>query len=227
MSRPCCLLGAASYNIIIKDPGEYFLEVYNNQGCIGRDTFLLQTSADLLKARLAMPTQAFAGDTVVMIDVSWPLPENIAWTYPDAMSTLVDNGDIVFGQFDDAGTYAITLNVTLGECRDQMTKTINILERENGDIGGRLGYEKFVVDFTLYPNANNGSFNVGVELLEESPITLSVWNTVTQHMVGRVSERGVKRSYLLHVDMRPLSSGTYLLRLDHARGTEYIRFNVY
>jgi hypothetical protein len=105
------------------------------------------------------------------------------------------------------------------------TKTIVIRDRENVEEGGRLGYEEFVLEFTLYPNANNGSFNVGIKFVEESPIVLSIWNTVNNRFIGKVLDKG-KKSYLKHVNLRPLSSGSYILRLDHGRGSNYIRFNV-
>jgi hypothetical protein len=104
-----------------------------------------------------------------------------------------------------------------------MTKTVTILEGEDDIEGGRLGHEKFVKEFTLYPNPTDGNFEVSVELAEESQITISVWNGGTSLLMGKVVDSGKKR-YLTHFDLRPLSSGSYILRLDHKKGKEYIRF---
>jgi hypothetical protein len=213
-------------SVTVDRAGSYWVDVTSDKGCVSQDTFLLETSYDLLKAQFVLATEAIVGDTVVMIDISWPLPQAIQWTHPQEMDEILNLGDVVFGKFDESGSYDVTLTTHLGECVDKITKTITILEDEDDNEGGRLGYEEFVKDFTLYPNPNDGSFDVGVQLLEESSITLSVWNSVTSVMVGKLNASGQKE-YITHIDLRPLASGTYVLRLDHAKGKKYIRFVVH
>jgi hypothetical protein len=213
-------------SVTIKDVGSYWVEVLSDKGCVGQDTFLLETSYDLLQASFMIPREAVAGDTVVMIDISWPLPETVEWNYPDAMREVLNLGDVLFGQFDEVGTYEVGLTAHLGECVDYISKSITILQGEEGSEGGRLGYEKFVKEFTVYPNPTDGAFEVGIELLEESRVTLSVWNSPTGILIKQVQHNG-RKLYRVSFDLRPLSSGTYVLRLDHAKGKEYIRFVVY
>jgi hypothetical protein len=216
-------LSSAEQKIIVKEDGQYWLEAFNDKGCVAQDTFLLQTSIDLLRSEFFLATQAMIGDTVVMVDVSWPLPDKIEWNYPPSMKKILDNGPMIYGQFEEGGTYEISLSAHLGECFDRMAKTITILRGEEEPDGGRLGYEKFVKNFELYPNPTDGNFDVNVELAEESEITLSVWNGGTSLFMGKVVGSG-KKSYLVHFALRPLGSGTYILRLDHKKGKEYIRF---
>lgn len=219
-------LVSTEQRIVVKDPGLYYLEVLSSEGCVGRDTFLLETSFDLLKANFAIADRASVGDTVVIIDVSWPLPESIQWYFPEEMAKVMDAGEVVYGQFNAEGTYPVRMTATLGECYDEMVKTITIIDREEDLDGGRLGYERFVKEFMLHPNPNDGKFDVTVELLEESQVIISVWSTVTSKMIGKISDNG-HRSYVKSFDIRPLSPGIYVLRLDHARGKEYIRFVVH
>lgn len=215
----------SSQRVTIKDAGMYWLEAINNKGCMVQDTFLLETALDLLKANFLLTTEAMTGDTVVMIDISWPLPEHAIWIFPVEMKRLEDFGDIVYGQFENTGKYEVSLTATLGECRDQITKSITILDGEEDIEEGRLGHEPFVKEFNLYPVPNEGMFDVAIELLEESPIILTVWNTLTAKKIGMVQDTG-RKSYLKHIDLRPLSAGTYSLRLDYIKGTKYIRFIV-
>ncbi|HEY9488987.1 MAG TPA: SprB repeat-containing protein, partial [Chryseosolibacter sp.] len=112
--------------ITISEAGMYSLEARTLKGCTVRDTFLLQTSSDLLKANFLMATQALAGDTIVMIDISWPLPEHIQWDFPEELILLNNAGDIAFGQFENPGSYQVALTTTLGACRDVLSKTITI-----------------------------------------------------------------------------------------------------
>ena len=218
-------LNSADQKVTVSEAGRYWVEVYNDKGCMSQDTFLLQTSYDLLKAAFLMQSQAAVGDTVVMIDISWPLPERIEWNYPPEMTRLLDNGDVVYGQYRNAGVYEVTLGAHLGECYDKLAKTITIIEGAGGSGGGRLGYEEYVKQFTLYPNPNNGAFHVGVELAEVMPVTVSVWHAPTGILIRQVQKSGGKQ-YELYFDLRPLTSGTYVLRLDFEKGKRYIRFVV-
>jgi hypothetical protein len=212
--------------ITLKDAGQYWIEVFNADGCIAQDTFLLETSSDLLKASFLIPREALAGDTIAIIDISWPLPESAIWSFPSAMSKVLDLGDMMFGKFKDPGIYEISLTTRLGECRDVTGKTILILKDENSNEGGRLGYSDFVKEFTLYPNPTNGDFDIYVEFTGEAPATVTVWDTSSGNLLRHINDSG-KQMYRWHIDLRPVSSGVYVIRLDHSKGKRYLRFIVY
>lgn len=211
--------------VTVSKAGKYTVDVVSSEGCPGSDTFLLETSYDLLKASFMVSQEAFVGDTVVVIDISWPLPETIDWSYPQEMSVIQNNHDVLFGRFLNAGVFEIGLTAHLGECVDNVKKKITILENTATEEGGRLGYEEFVKEFTLHPNPTDGSFDVSVELAEQGPVVLSIWNTPTNYLIKKVYEDG-ETNYHVYFDLRPLSPGTYVLRLDHAKGKDYIRFIV-
>ncbi len=211
--------------VTIDQPGAYWLEAVNSQGCHARDTFLLETTTDLLKANFLLTSQAMVMDTIVMIDISWPLPEQITWSFPEEMKRLDDSGDIVHGQFEYPGVYDVSLAATLGECRDMITKAVTIISGEKKSGEGRFGTEPFVKEFHLFPNPNEGMFDVVVAFMEESSMALSVWNVLTTTKIAQVADSG-RMSYEKHFDLWPLSAGTYTLRLDYGKGTKYIRFIV-
>ncbi|MEO5603910.1 MAG: SprB repeat-containing protein, partial [Cyclobacteriaceae bacterium] len=142
--------------VLINTAGMYWLEALDDIGCYARDTFLLQTSLDLLKTNFFLTTEAMANDTVVMIDVSWPLPENSQWKFPEKMEILEDHSDIIYGKFQTPGFYEVSLMATLAECRDEMVKGITILKWSEEEKNGRIGHEPFVKQFNLYPNPNDG-----------------------------------------------------------------------
>ena len=211
--------------VLLTDAGSYSLEVVDQKGCVVRDTFILQTSDDLLQTNFLMSAEGSIGDTIVMIDISWPVPQHVSWIFPEEMQRINDFGDIIYGQFEVAGTFSVTLKGMLGECRDELTKTISIIDTLREDGVGRLGYESFVKVFSLYPNPNEGAFDVLVEFIEESAMTLSVWNDLTGRKISELHDSG-SPSYSGHFDLRPLSAGSYTLRLDYRHGTRYVRFIV-
>lgn len=212
-------------SIKVNAPATYWVEAMDAQGCIAKDTFLLETATDLLNASFLLSNDGYVGDTIVMVEITRPLPDTIRWTYPHEMIVLEESADVVFGKFNSPGTYTITLAVSSGGCNDTVEKTITILEKEYDDEGSRLGYEAFVKKFELHPNPNDGNFDVTVELLEESPVLFTVWDGSTNRMIKKDSDTG-KRVYTIHFDLRPLSSGVYVIRLDHAKGKAFLRFVV-
>ncbi|HEX8040596.1 MAG TPA: T9SS type A sorting domain-containing protein [Chryseosolibacter sp.] len=216
---------SAQQRVTIDQPGMYWLETLNRQGCAARDTFLLETSTDLLNANFLVASTALVFDTVVVIDISWPLPERIAWKLPAEMKILADRGEILYGEFENAGRYDVTLAATLGGCRDEITKTVTIIEEANTSRDGRLGGEPVVKEFHLYPNPNDGNFDVVVEFSEERSMLLTVWNLLTTTKIAELRKSG-SQSYEAHFDLGPLSAGSYTLRLDYGEGTRHIRFIV-
>lgn len=212
--------------ITITNAGRYWLEAHTAQGCLVRDTFLLQTSTDLLQANFLVPSEALVGDTIVIIDISWPVPGGVAWSFPPDMMLLEGPVDLIYGKFEDPGTYEINFSAELGACRDEMKKSITILQ-QNTRVSeeGRLGANDFVKEFALYPNPNDGMFDVVAHFTEASPIVLSVWNVMTSTKIAQL-ERSGKNLYEEHIDLRPMSAGSYTLRLDYSQGTQYIRFIV-
>jgi hypothetical protein len=216
---------SSSQAITISDMGFYFLEAVNRNGCVARDTFFLETSTDLLKANFLVSTQAVAGDTVVIIDVSWPVPESARWTVPAEMTSLQNSGDIIYGQFKNPGYYEVSLTASLGGCRDVMTKGITVNKGEESLNDGRLGDPEFIKTFELFPNPNDGMFDVAIEFAEASPVRLTVSNTLNAANVIQIENSGA-HAYLIHFDLRPVSSGSYTLRLEYSRGAGFLRFIV-
>jgi hypothetical protein len=106
-------------------------------------------------------------------------------------------------------------------------RSIAILKNQEEDSdGGRLGYkENFVKEFTLYPNPCDGKFEIVAEFIEEGSAAVSVWHTPTGYLLRQVQGAG-KKNYKWQIDLTPATSGTYLIRLDHAKGKNYIRFVV-
>jgi len=217
---------STSQKVTVSNPGHYIVTVKDAAGCTGNGTFFLQTSSDLLQASFLIPATAAVQDTVAIIEVSWPLPESIDWDFPPQMTKITDLGDVIFAQFNDAGTYTVGLTAHLGDCLATTSKTITIDKRTDVNSGGRLGYEDFVKSFVVYPNPTDGSFDVRVDLADESPVVLSIWSSTKGILIDEV-KGSEKSSYAMHFDLRPLASGSYIIRLDHAHGKSYVRFIVY
>ena len=112
----------------------------------------------------------------------------------------------------------------LAECRDFREKELLVLADKKENSNGRLGYKDALVQqFSIYPNPNDGRFDVNVLLSEEKEIQLSVISFPT----GSVEARYDGRSMDLHqvpFDLRNLSQGLYFILLRVGGEQQSIRF---
>lgn len=217
---------STSRMVTLSDDASYFLNATDFNGCVARDTFLLQTSTELLHATFLLASEAVVGDTVVAIDISWPIPDSVEWTLPEGFRVVQASGDLLVGSFEKQGIFEVTMSAALGQCKDALTKIIEIIQPDTTTAhDGRLVQEVFIEDFDLYPNPNDGNFYVIVSLREEAPILLTVWNVLTSRKIAQIKQTG-RSYYHEHIDLAPLSAGSYSLRLNVGHETKYIRFIV-
>jgi hypothetical protein len=212
--------------VTIKDPGIYYFKGINSIGCIGLDTFKLETSLDLLKAEFLMPSEAVVGDTLVAIDISWPLPERVEWNYPASWRSLTTSTpDILIAQLPVAGTFTLGMRSFLAECRALREKTIIVLEKSQGSEAGRLGYVEtaLIREFSLFPNPNEGRFEVNVALSEERDIQLRIIQFPTGIIKSEFRGQS-SNSYRIGFDLPDLAQGLYIALLKVDGEEKFLRF---
>lgn len=204
--------------VTIVQPGTYTLTVISAKGCTADDSFVLSNSTDLLKADFLMATEAYAGDTVVVVDISWPEPENISWKLPQG-ATLVQSDDIYAEVvFATAGDYSILLNSFLGECISELTKAITIHgERETP--GGRTG-QSVIARFDIFPNPSDGRFTIRVDLSDSQA-------TGRLQMIGasgnnNLLDQSIRGSVEYDYSGRKPPAGVYFILLE-AQGERRVR----
>jgi len=216
---------SSSSIITITDPGSYFIEAMDAIGCIGLDTFKLDTSLDLLQAEFIMPSEVTVGDTLVAIDISWPLPDKVEWLHPASFQILPsDNPDFLFAIVPEPGTFNVGMQSFLAECRDFREKELIVLADQKENSSGRLGYKDALVQqFSVYPNPNDGRFDVNVLLSEQKEIQLRVIHFPTGSVEARY-DGGSMDLHQVPFDLRNISQGLYFILLRVGEEKQSIRF---
>lgn len=209
--------------VVVHQAGNYYIEVTDEMGCIGKDTFELITSNDLLQANFLITNEAYMGDTIVAIDISWPLPDSVYWEYDEVYATTISNGYYKSLIFTEPGSYFITLNSKLGDCMDSYTNQINILPKNNPN-STTPDNGPFIKKFVAYPVPNEGTFSVEYELREKTDAVIKLLNDS-----GLLDQKQINDTEgdLIEYNMTDLPSGLYVLQLFAGNEYKNIKLIIY
>lgn len=155
----------------VSTTGTYSVAVTDAKGCTAQDQITINTSNDLLKADLLMVSQAFAGDTLIAIDISWPMPESIEWFIDPAANTYYKGQDYTTFSFAEPGIYVVRVKARLAQCVSNYTQTVEILERPAENGRGDM-HQGVFVEFEAFPNPFDGKLTITSKLRE--PLDASI-----------------------------------------------------
>ncbi len=159
------------------EEGTYWVTATNSFGCTSTDTINITYSSDVLQANFLLPTETVVGDTVVAVEVSWPMPETVTWFYDtDSVTYVSSNLNSETLIFPYEGVYTIGMESTLGSCVDYVEKQIFVYaDPDNfGNPNNGLGAE--ILAFNIFPNPNDGDFTVSLSLSSVMDVQLRIYH---------------------------------------------------
>jgi PKD repeat protein len=153
----------------------------------------------------ASPLSLYAGETVDFTDLSTGNPETWAWEFEGgspAISGQQNPQDILYAT---AGLYSVTLTVTNMFGTDMITKEeyIDVMPVGIDERSGKLA--------GLYPNPNNGSFNILNNT--DDVLTVNVYSVLGQLAGSFMLETGVSEQI-----MQGASEGIYFVTYSDQNG---------
>ncbi len=211
-------------DVSITQAGDYAVLITDTNGCEAQDNFRVSTSNTLLTADFLAVSEAHEEDSILLIDISWPLPEMIEWNIPAAARVIERTSDYATIIFSEAGIYNLAVTARLGQCVSTYSRPITILSKELSTVpdGRQSTDDPLIKVFTAYPNPNQGDFKVSVGLGEPEVITLRLISLSQDVEVWRANH-----SETIHADfeLRPgnLPVGLYFLILTVRDQTRMIR----
>ncbi len=200
--------------VTLTQPGVYKLRVTNNNGCIAEDSFELTTSNDLLKADFLMAPTAYVNDTIIVIDISWPLPDQITWSFPTEATVILQSQDYSSILFKKEGVYPVKLTAKLAECQSEYTASIEILKAGEAGGGSGGGSTDLIKLLQAFPNPTaQGSVNLKLELNEVAPVRVRLVSLQGNVIVTDFSDSG-KDAYDFEITLQGVAPGVYFLLVD-------------
>ncbi len=144
--------------------GKYSVSVKNTSGCEVKADYELVNNDKALKVDFLLPTEAFVGDTIVALDITKPIPDEIIWILPTdsyVNSNLKDR--ISFIPYY-AGDRKVTMIARSGDCKNLVTRDIKIFEKSQvKDTDDPYQYkQKELNKVEVSPNPNYGAFGLKI-----------------------------------------------------------------
>jgi hypothetical protein len=217
-------------SVTLSEEATYVLHVTTDLNCSIEHTFVLNILDNPLRADLLMADEAMEGDTLVGIDLSYPVPQNRFWDFDSqAVAHIRSESPYEYFQFNKAGIQSIRLVARLGECSDTLIHFIDVRKREQDDQEpGRLGYkELFIRDFASFPNPASQHFTIRIELAAVAGVTVKLIDSFSSQPRFIRTETGSDK-YSIEVNAPNLVSGLYFLQLETTTGEKQtIRVVIY
>ncbi|MEW7280885.1 T9SS type A sorting domain-containing protein [Aquimarina sp. 2201CG1-2-11] len=204
--------------ITVDQEGQYTVTVTSGKGCIAEDTINVIENIKEIKAEFLYTSQIFTNEKMVMIDVTYPAPNEVEWIIPDAAEVISQNQDLAELSFDTPGEYEITLIATLGDCKDVYIQKVLVLQQEglNNENDPTIQQLENIKEFKAYPNPSDGQFSVKITLKEEKEISIKVFNLTDNTLLKHISATG-KKEYDIPFTLQ-VASGVYAIVLETPYG---------
>lgn len=196
-------LESGTYEVIVRDANQC---EYKTSVILGQP--------DQTNAEFAISSQVVMGETVLAVDLSYPIPDKLEWVVPDEAIVLSKNSDELELVFNQPGEYEVGILAYRGECLSTETKKILVLEGDG--ISEEVQEEhtlKKIESFIIYPNPTTGRFNVRIQLGEPGNVSLKIFGLANNSLIGQQQAFG-KDEYEIPMDISGLPSGLYVVVLE-------------
>ncbi|MUH38265.1 T9SS C-terminal target domain-containing protein, partial [Zobellia amurskyensis] len=205
-------------NIELTATGNYTVTVQSETGCIAEGNIFVDISSDEINAEFAVSSQVFTGESIIAVDISYPLPDGIEWILPVQAKIETQNRDEAQFSFAEAGEYEVSIITTRGDCVAQKTKKIVVVARDGliTEEDTRNG-KKLIEDFLVYPNPSDGRFTADVTLTEIGDINIRVFSLANNALMASKRDRDAL-SYSIPFDLSGLPAGVYAVLLETPYG---------
>ncbi|MEM9338578.1 MAG: T9SS type A sorting domain-containing protein [Bacteroidota bacterium] len=210
---------------IVSVPGTYELLIEDLIGCPSSAPFEVVIDDDALLADFLVTGTAFVGDTLILIDISWPIPDSIRWELPEEAQVISRTADFAELVFDAPGTYSVAMFGELAGCNASYQQVITVEERPVQDVQSFVfaaPSEPAISKLEAYPNPAADRFTVELSLRETDQAVVQLVDIEGNRIAYRETLTG-RKTYALRLDTRLMSPGMYFLQAKVGKETKTIR----
>ncbi len=171
---------AEGNEIQIEAGGQYVLTAISLEGCEITDSFLVVEGTDYFQANFLLPNAGLINTSIYAVEVSWPIPSRVNWITDHSnireISTYLNQTEL---QFTAPGNYGVKMEAQLGDCIQQVEKFITIYtDPDSLPTNSNPIHTGAILDFSLFPNPNDGNFELLAEFSDVQAGQMRIYNDV-------------------------------------------------
>ncbi len=210
----------------LRETGQFILELVDNLGCVGLDTFNLTVSDTPLDSKILLPDSAHIEETINVIDVTWPVPDSIQWFYDQPVVLLDSNSWSQHFMSEQEGLINVTLRAWYDGCYSDSSKTVQIYYEEGFEEEITKSTSNLITGYRVFPNPNSGEFTVEVALSREAEISVLLYASSMANLIDRKDCPG-QDHYVIPYSLSTLKTGVYVMviQVENERQTVKIVVN--
>jgi hypothetical protein len=178
--------------INVQEQGDYLVQVSNVEGCSNTAKTYVKFENRQFYATFLMSGEATMNDTIIVIELSRPQPDEIEWFIPDDFMKLVDGESYKELIPLQTGDFTIGMKAGLSGCSEMVEKRITIVPADNS-VKEKTVADALIQSARLFPNPNTGQFEVEVKLAKETDISADVFSMKGMRMMPTKYDYGKKR----------------------------------
>ncbi len=214
---------ASTASVVLSETGHYTVRVTDAKGCVASDTIFIQATTQAIYTDFIGNSQVFVGEKFLLFDISEPLPNTLAWVFPEGATVHYQDSDYAELSFDAPGSYEMHMEATFGLCLETRTKKIVVVEREfDAAATGDTPTLELAKRATLktYPNpATNGRFTLEVNLPEPQAVSLKVYGVGSNVALDVKTGKG-EAAYKFEYYLSQLPTGLYFILFETESGDQ-------
>ncbi len=210
--------------VTLSKAGTYQLTITDSKGCQASDEIQISVSDSDISSEMVVASQLFVNDTVIIVNISDPVPERIEWLIEESDSLTVIEMAEHYAKvvFKELGYYTVGLRSHVGDCYMDVVKSLTVTNPDD-DIFDEFG-ESIIEKFIIYPNPNDGIFTAEVELNKVSSIRLRIFNISTGNVL---SDKKVSGESFYQIPYNEyLGAGVFIVLLETASGHMHLKMIV-
>ncbi|MGD1848228.1 MAG: T9SS type A sorting domain-containing protein [Salibacteraceae bacterium] len=199
------VLISSNNQFILDQDGFYQIEVVDSNGCLGRQEFDVYFHPDVFVSIVQPPIVCNYGDNSFQISAS---PAGGVWSG----TGIVDPINGIFDPLMSPGYYQVTYTYTdANGCEHSASVYVNVISCRKAISNEASANPSELI---LFPNpAQSHEVNVGIQLMDEVPANLTIFNTAGQ----LVDQRTIRQSQTL--SFPNLSPGVYWVHLEQGESS--------
>lgn len=203
--------GATTQSITVNAAGTYFVTVTNSDPCNG-----VGASSSTTVTVLTAPTASFTYNVPVLNQYQFTNTSTggtiYSWDFGDMNQSSAQNPMHIY---TTSGTYTVTLTVTgANGCSTTTTQVLNV--------GVGVQEQQLLNGLTLYPNPANDNMNIDVNLNDNTPVQVMVYDLSGKVIMSETRDLSTGRNTITY-DVTGWSNGIYFVRITAGNSVNTVK----